>query len=111
MPTKRTRVTRKQNIHITDHAVELYRRGLALVSIRDTCVESDEMCTHAECTEYHEVSTELDRLLGLRPHQPSPLVDYDDIKTWPIHGDPVAEIKKALDAALGEKPITQPPRK
>ena len=95
---KKRQMTR--NKLVTDRALELYRRGLALRDFRDKCIESDEMCVHAECTESNEISVELNRLLGLRPHHPSPVADYDEIQTWPNNGGPVAKIKKALDAAL-----------
>jgi hypothetical protein len=109
MPTKRKKLTRKPESRITNRAVELYRRGLALRDFRVKCSTSDEMCVHAKCATYRKISTELDHLLGLYPHQPSPLGSYAGIQTWPENGGPVAEIKHVLDAAL-QAEIAQEPK-
>jgi hypothetical protein len=103
MPTKRKKLSRKPESRITGRAVELYGRGLALEDFRNKCSTSDEMCTHPECDEHREIDAELGRLLGLFPHQPSPLGSYAGIQTWPENGGPVAEIKHVLDAALQAK--------
>jgi hypothetical protein len=58
------------------------------------------MCVHDECSEYREIDAELDRLLGLMPHQPSPLASYGGIESWPDNGGPVAGMKRVLEAAM-----------
>jgi hypothetical protein len=109
MPTKRTRVTRKQGLRITPGAVELYRTGLRTQPHWDACRASSTInCTHPECDEYYETLHTLNMEFSIPPHQPSPLYSHDEILGYPDH-ERTLLIKKALDAALPAE-ITQEPK-
>lgn len=96
MPTKRTRTARASGVRITPEIVALYKRGLELNDFNIQCIESDEMCTHAECDECREISTELHMKLRLAPWLPSPLDENDGCRGWEI----VAPIKQAIEQAV-----------
>lgn len=73
MPTKRNRVSRTPTRRVSAAAVDIYREALELKAGRDACLASSATCTHAECDRYRELGIALDRELGIRPWQCSPL--------------------------------------
>jgi hypothetical protein len=78
MPVK-LRKAKGRTALITDEAVAIYKDALKLRDIRWDCSRSiacrspsiDERC--AECVKYGDLDHELDRLLGIKPWERSPL--------------------------------------
>lgn len=78
MPVK-LRKRKIRTAQITDEAREIYKDALKLQGIRWDCIRSvacreSSVGKHCpECLKYMDLSRELDRLLGIRPWQRSPL--------------------------------------
>ena len=78
MPVKLRRAKVRAAL-ITDEAVAIYKDALKLRDIRWDCIRSiacrspsiGERC--AECVKYGDLNHELDRLLGIKPWERSPL--------------------------------------
>jgi hypothetical protein len=79
MPTVRTPIKRAARKLVTDQAKEVFARAVALRVVYQNCVRGEgcfstspgEHC--AKCAEFLDLSSDLSRLLGLRPWQVSPL--------------------------------------
>jgi hypothetical protein len=79
LPTVRTPIKRAVRSRVTDEAREVFARAVEVQGIYRACVRSEgcrstsrnEHC--AECREFLELNGELDRLLGIKPWETSPL--------------------------------------
>ena len=101
MPTKRTRTTRS-GYRISNRAVELYAECAPLWPGRLACIRSPKMCVHDDCQRYNELSSELDRELGIKPWMPNvfmvPDSDPANPDDYERHFPVVREIRDELRA-------------
>ena len=99
MPQKRPKNSRNLLL-VAPGSVDLYRTGLRTKPCWDACRAACTIdCEHADCKTYYETFHALNMAFSIRPHQPSPLHSYDEIRSYPDH-ERSTLIKQALDAAL-----------
>jgi len=87
MPTNRTRIKRAARSRVTDEARAIYADALKLQGRYWDCISKDVCCSTSvgrhctDCDKYINMSRELNRLLGIKPWETSPL--GTDSKTPP----------------------------
>lgn len=106
MATTRKRIKRKSAYRVGARAVALYKTGIIARKHVDSCERKYEpsgrpvTCPHPDHETYMEAWSELGDILGIMPHEPSPLSSIEEIRD-DRYPERIIPMKQALDAALG----------